>query len=386
MEWKIPLLPTHGLRKPESAAPMRQAVLALCLLAALLGAPARADLAGYRTGGIEYVSLTDVAARLGLNLERLVPATGVIVRDGAQPLAKLVDRSRDTDIKGLRVFFGDPVITHGGAFYLSRADYEFHFLPRLRPDLCGAPPRQPHVIVVDAGHGGVDHGTENPRLHTMEKTYTLEVALQVKRLLEQAGYKVMMIREADVTIPKENRSTIANGWSPDLFVSIHFNSTFPNTKTAGVEVMSFPSRGQRSTDSWSPGRKDDAEGAEAPVNAYAAWNAILGSFLHRHLLRALHDGDRGEKFEHLAVLRGLDCPGVLVEPAFLSSDTEGVSLGTPAYRETIAAAIFSGIQDYSDLIRRLHPASVAAPAGAPVPAAAPGPVPHALPTRPSAIL
>ena len=73
-----------------------------------------------------------------------------------------MDRSRDSDIGGLRVFMGDPVIEHGGVFYMSRADYEFHLLPRLRPDLCGALPRQPHIIVVDPGHGGIDHGTENP--------------------------------------------------------------------------------------------------------------------------------------------------------------------------------------------------------------------------------
>jgi N-acetylmuramoyl-L-alanine amidase len=381
--------PVRRPRKPESAAAMRPAVIASCLLAALLGGPARAEPISIRSGGIEYVSLADVAASLGLRLEKLVPASGVIIKAGALPVAKLVDHSRDTDIRGLRVFFGDPVITHRGGFYLSRTDYEFHFLPRLRPDLCGTPPHQPHLIVVDAGHGGVDHGTENPRLHTMEKTYTLDVALDLKRLLEGAGYKVMMIREADVTVPLENRSTIANRWSPDLFVSVHFNSTYPNTKTAGVEVMSFPCRGQRSTDSWSPGRKDDAEGADAPVNAYAAWNTVLGSMLHRHLLATLHDGDRGEKYEHLAVLRGLNCPGVLVEPAFLSNDTEGVSLGTPAYRESIAGAIFSGIQDYADEVRRLRPAAIA-PAGAapsPVPARAPSPgaPAHSFPSRPSAI-
>jgi N-acetylmuramoyl-L-alanine amidase len=365
---------------------MRPAAFALCLIAAVAGSPLRADSPPIRNNGIEYVSLSDAAARLGLKLERLTPAPAVIVKDGAQPVAKLVDRSRDTDIKGLRVFLGDPVIVRGGVFYLSRADYEFHVLPRLRPDLCGPPPRQPHVIVVDAGHGGMDHGTENPRLHTMEKTYTLDVALQLRKLLEAAGFKVMMIRESDVTVPKENRSGIANGWSPDLYVSIHFNSTFPNTKTAGVEVMAFPSRGQRSTDSWSPGRADDAERGDAPVNAFAAWNTVLGSSLHRRLLVALHNGDRGEKFEHLAVLRGLGCPGILVEPAFLSSDTEGVSLGTPAFRDSIAGAIFAGIQDYADEIRRLRPASVAAPGpasppGAPSPPA--GAAPRSAPTRPS---
>jgi N-acetylmuramoyl-L-alanine amidase len=367
---------------------MRPAVLALLLLSAIAPlAPARADSAPILSNGIEYVSLEDRATRLGLRFEHLGGPPAILLKDGAAPVAKLIDRSRDTDIRGLRVFMGDPVVERGGVFYISRADFADHLLPRLRPELCGIPPRVPHLIVVDAGHGGIDHGTENPRLRTMEKTYTLDVALRLRKLLEAAGYQVKMIREADVTVPKENRSTIANTMGAELFVSIHFNSTYPNTKTAGVEVMSFPARGQRSTDSWSPGRSNDSERGDAPINAYAPWNTILGSLLHRHLLTALHDGDRGEKFEHLAVLRGLDCPGILVEPAFLSSDTEAVSLATPAYRDAIAGALLAGIQDYTDLIRRLHPSVVPGPAPAAAHPATTVPpfsaAPRSVPTRPS---
>jgi N-acetylmuramoyl-L-alanine amidase len=362
---------------------MRLAAFLLLLPPALLSATAGADLPGIRNNGIDYISLEDGAARLGLRLEQMVPASTVMLKDGARPEAKLVERSRDTDILGLRVFMGDPVIERGGKFYMSRTDFDVHLVPRLRPDLCGPPPPVPHLIVLDAGHGGMDHGTENPNLHSMEKTYTLDVALRLKRLLENAGYKVMMIRESDVTIPKENRAAIANQWAPDLFVSIHFNSLFPNTKTTGVEVMEFPARKQRSTDSWSPGKKDDSESGVAPVNAFGAWNTLLGSILHRRLLEAMHNGDRGEKFEHLAVLRGLNCPGVLVEPAFLSSSTEGERLATPEYRDTIAAAILAGIQDYTGVIRKLAPPAVAAPQPAPGPAPAAAPGPRSPPTRPA---
>jgi N-acetylmuramoyl-L-alanine amidase len=366
---------------------MRQAAPAFVLFALLACVSSRAELATITNKGIEYVSLDDAAAHLGLRAERMLPPSTVMLKDGAKPVAHLADRSRDTDIKGLRVFLGDPVIEHGGEFFISRGDYLYHVLPRLRPDLCGPPPRQPRVIVIDAGHGGIDHGTENPTLGTMEKTYTLDVALRLRPLLEKAGYIVKMIRVADVTVPKENRAGIANDLGADLYVSIHFNSTFPNTKTAGVEVMAFPLRAQRSTDSWSPGKSNDSEAGNAPVNAYAAWNTVLGSKLHRRLLDALHNGDRGEKFEHLAVLRGLSCPGILVEPAFLSNEKEGPSLAAPAYRDTIAGAIFSGIQDYADEIRSLHP--VAPLPAAPLPAApspaapATAPAPRSPPTRPN---
>jgi N-acetylmuramoyl-L-alanine amidase len=100
--------------------------------------------------------------------------------------------------------------------------------------------------------------------------------------------------------------------------------------------------------------------------------------MHRRLLDALHSGDRGEKLEHLGVLRSLKCPGVLVEPAFLSSEVEGGRLATPEFRDTIASAILAGIEDYAALLRSLRPASVTPSSGAPGPAAA-----RSQPTRPT---
>jgi N-acetylmuramoyl-L-alanine amidase len=365
---------------------MRLAAFALLLSAAATCARADADLASLRSGGVDYVSLEEGVAHLGLRMERSIPQTTVMIKDGAQPVARLSDHSRDADLKGLRLFLGDPVIEHAGRFYISRLDYDYRLAPRLRPDLCGPIPRQPHVVALDPGHGGTDDGTENHVYHSMEKTYTLDVAERLKKLLTAAGYVVVMTRETDVDVPKQIRSEIANQANADLFVSIHFNSLYPNTKTTGVEIMLFPPRTQRSADSWSPGKKSDAEDTSSPVNNYNAWNCILAGALHRKVLDTLKTGDRGEKFEHLAVLRGLKCPGVLVESAFLSSDAEAQRLATPAYRDTIAAAILAGIQDYSDVIRRLHPAAISSPGGAPAPGAAPAPASptHTQPTRPSA--
>ena len=360
---------------------MRLAAFALLLSAAIPCARAGAELPAIQNKGIDYVALDDGASRLGLRMERSVPPTSLMLKEGAQPIARLAENSRDADIKGLRVFLGDPVIERGGRFYMSRNDYEYRLVPRLRPDLCGDPPRVPKVIAIDPGHGGSDEGTENRTFHTMEKTYTIDVAERLKKLLTAAGYTVVLTRETDVDVPKPVRSEIANVAKADVFVSIHFNSLYPNTKTTGVEIMLFPPRTQRSANSWSLGQKNDAEVAPAPVNSFNAWNTVLAGGLHRRLLDALKTGDRGEKFEHLAVLRGLKCPGVLVESAFLSSDAEAQRLATPAYRDAIAAAVLSGIQDYADVIRRLAPAAVAAPAG--VPAEAPVSTPRSPPTRPA---
>jgi N-acetylmuramoyl-L-alanine amidase len=360
---------------PEPAAAMRAALAAL-LFAPIVLSAAGTELPTTRVGAADYVNLQDAAENLGLRLVRSVPDTAVMLKSGAQPVARLSDHSRQIDAKGLRVFLGDPVVAHGGTFLVSRIDFQDRLVPRFRPDLCGAPPAVPHVIAIDPGHGGEDPGAENRVLGTMEKTYTLDVSLRLRKLLEGAGYKVVLTRDSDRDVPKPVRSETANLAGADLFVSVHFNLIHNDRKTTGVEVMSFPPRTQRSTESWSPGYRDDAESKASPVNAFDAWSAILGGALHRSLLDALRDGDRGEKFEHLAVLRGLRCPGVLVEPAFISSDVEGARLETSEFRDRIAGAILAGIQEYAAEIRALHPAPVQAQ-----PAAAPGQ--RSQPTRPA---
>ncbi len=370
-----PDLPIRALQRPETTAAMRPAALGFLLASALLSPAGGAEPASVRFGAIDYVSIDDGADRLGLRVVRLAPQPAVILKDGTRPVARLADHSREIDLEGLRVFLGDPVVARGGTLYVSRIDYESHIVPRLRPDLCGPPPRQPHSIAIDPGHGGTDQGATNKALGSMEKTYTLDVSLRLKRLLEAAGYAVVLTRDADFDLSKPIRAEIANRAGADLFVSVHFNSLNPNTKTTGAEVLVFPPRSQRSAESWSPGHKDDAEGKDSPVNAFDGWNAILAGALHRRVLDALRDGDRGEKFEHLGVLRELRCPGVLVEPAFISSDVEAAKLAAPEFRETIAAALFAGIGDYAGVVRALRAPSVQAPAA--------GPAPRALPTRPS---
>jgi N-acetylmuramoyl-L-alanine amidase len=358
---------------------MRRWALVFALAAAWPGDAGASEPSTTLIGGVPCVSVADVADRLGLRIVRLSNEPALLLKDGPRPVARLVDHSREADLRGLRVFLGDSVVSKGGTFFVSRADYAYRLLPSLRPALCGPPPSPPRTIVLDPGHGGTDQGATNPKLGAIEKTCTLDVALRLRRLLEKAGYTVLLTRDADFDVPKAGRSEVANRAKADLLVSIHFNSLFPNTKTTGVEVLCFPPSLQRSAEAWGPGSKDNSEKKDSPVNAFDAWNSVLAGALHRRILEALHDGDRGEKLEHLGVLRGLKCPGVLVEPAFVSSDVEGARLSTGAYRETIAAALFAGIQDYADELKQLQimaptplPALPSSPAGNP-----------SVPTRPA---
>lgn len=306
------------------------------------GAPAGPALAVRKFGKTEYVRLSEAAARLGLryataNRGREATLTGNGTR------AELEMGSRETRINGLRVFLGDPLEDAAGQLYVSRVDFERCLTPLLRPS-AGPPAPGVKTIVLDPGHGGRDSGTSSN-----EKIYALDVARRAKLQLEAAGFRVVLTRDKDVFVELAQRPAIANAARADLFVSIHFNAIARDTRTSGVEIFTFAPQYQRSTSAWSPTERDDTEDEASPVNRHDHWSVVLAQAIHRRFVHDLKTFDRGKKIAHWGVLRGLKCPGVLVECGFLTSTEEAKKIATPAYREKLAAAITAGIREYAAL-------------------------------------
>ena len=83
-----------------------------------------------------------------------------------------------------------------------------------------SPPDSRPVIVIDAGHGGPDNGTQWDG--ASEKTIVLAFALALRDRIEKSGkYHVVMTRTDDTFIPLDDRVKFARGQSASLFVSIH---------------------------------------------------------------------------------------------------------------------------------------------------------------------
>ncbi|MSU69919.1 MAG: hypothetical protein EXS39_03925 [Opitutaceae bacterium] len=340
--------------------------------------PARpAALATTRFNNLEYVSVADAAVRLGLGFA--VAETGrKITLDDRENKVELAAESREAAVNGLRIFLGNAVVLRNGRFYLSKIDFDRELTPMLRPALAGPAPGRPKVIALDPGHGGVDNGMESRPLGLKEKVLTLEVALRAKKLLEADGYKVVLTRNDDRQLGSDkatdfkNRGLVVNRAKADLMVSIHFNSLYPDTKTSGTEVYTFTRRGQRSDQSWGLGESDDTETEAAPVNGFDPWSSLLAHAMHREVIRHLQTFDRGHKTKHLAVLRGLTCPGVLVEAVFLSNEAEAKRAVLPEYLQRIAEAVANGIRAYAATLDALRPTE-AKPAATEAPVRASGP-------------
>jgi N-acetylmuramoyl-L-alanine amidase len=214
-------------------------------------------------------------------------------------------------------------------------------------------------IVLDPGHGGLQSGTRADS-GASEKEITLDLALRLRRLLQNASFEVLMTRETDVTMSLEERVAFANARRADVFVSIHVNW--------------ISRREVRPVETYHVGPTDDPAdlklaGAENRESGYSlgayrrllekiyiderreesrAFAGAINAELYR-ALSAVNPGlaNRGVKMAPFAVLVGTEMPAILVEVSCLSNEKEAQLLTTDDYRAQIAAALLRGIRSYS---------------------------------------
>ncbi len=90
------------------------------------------------------------------------------------------------------------------------------------------------LVVIDAGHGGHDPGTEAAG-DVAEKDLALQIARRVRDALAADGVDARLTRDDDTFLTLAERTQLANQSRADLFVSIHLNSS-PNPDTSGIET------------------------------------------------------------------------------------------------------------------------------------------------------
>ena len=216
-------------------------------------------------------------------------------------------------------------------------------------------------IVIDAGHGGHDQGTEGPK-GLLEKDLVLDVAKRLGQLVEERmGAEVIYTRSDDTFIPLEQRTALANEKKADLFLSIHANSS-PYPRIAGVET--FYLNFSDSKEALDVAARENASSqksifelqdiiqkitlhdkAEESKEFAGRVQAALYAFSGRNVPG---EKNRGVKRAPFVVLIGASMPSVLAEIGFLSNPKEEALLKKPDYREKLAEALYRGVTRYSD--------------------------------------
>jgi N-acetylmuramoyl-L-alanine amidase len=91
-------------------------------------------------------------------------------------------------------------------------------VPTVTPAPASAPPRP--VVVIDAAHGGSDHGAALPA-NVAEKELTLEVARLIQRDLQARGLGTLMLRTGDTSLSLDQRAAAANSALILAYISVH---------------------------------------------------------------------------------------------------------------------------------------------------------------------
>ena len=170
------------------------------------------------------------------------------------------------------------------------------------------------TVVLDPGHGGEDCGALRGNIN--EKDITLDVSKRVRDLLVKQGYKVYMTRETDKTVSLQDRVEFSENIQPDIFVSIHVNSSEKPAIT-GLET-----------------------------HYYRQESLVLAQIVHSSMVSNINSNNRGLFKSKFYVINHTTSPAILVEIGFLSNAGERADLISEKRKQTTAKAIVEGIQNY----------------------------------------
>jgi N-acetylmuramoyl-L-alanine amidase len=291
---------------------------------------------------VRYVHLRDVAVNYGLTFAYTKNAnkiSGAVIYDKTRK-AVFSASYRDGTVNGVQVYFLYPMLIKNSEPYISEVDFLTCLDPLLRyktPVKLGM-----KTIMVDAGHGGSDPGAINGS--HKEKVYTLQIAKRLQTQLEKLGFRVIMTRTGDTYPTLQERAALCKKYKPDLYISIHCNSSTSKTP-AGIETYRAVPVGGTET----KGSKVKTEKQSA--NEFDANSSRLAYEIQKGMLAATGGTDRGTRHQAIYVIGNASCPAVLVEVGYLSNEAEVKKIASPDYQNKIVSGILAGLAGYGSFLR-----------------------------------
>ena len=175
-------------------------------------------------------------------------------------------------------------------------------------------------FVIDPGHGGADPGAVgiDGGAYPNEEDFVLDVALQLRTRLQNAGAEVIMTRTTDATVSLTARRDLTNAEDPDAFLSIHCNS-FGEASAHGTETFW-----------WTSGNAADQ---------------ALATDVQNRMLAAFGLTNRGVKQANFTVITS-NPPASLAEMMFISNQAEFDLMNSPSTRAAAAEAFYRAFADF----------------------------------------
>ena len=216
------------------------------------------------------------------------------------------------------------------------------------------------LVVIDAGHGGVDPGAIGPD-GLREKDVTLKVAKTIRDALLASGrVRVALTRSDDRFLILRERYGVARRLKGDLFISIHCDSTGSEGATGATaytlsEVASDKEAARLAA---RENKADVISGVnlgEAPadvssilidltqretMNASATFARLLG----REAKPLMPLKANFHRMASLMVLKAPDMPSILFETGYISNPQDAAFLDSTEGRERIAQSVTRAVE------------------------------------------
>ncbi|MDT8719085.1 N-acetylmuramoyl-L-alanine amidase [Clostridium sp. 19966] len=178
-----------------------------------------------------------------------------------------------------------------------------------------------HKAVLDAGHGGEDAGTNIGNL--FEKNLTLKIVKYMISDLVYNGVETILTRDKDELLSLAQVADIANRNNPDVFMSVHINSSNYRKQTPGVQTYYYYESGA----------------AESERINFA--NVAM-----KHIVKSDGWENKGVLKNNYKVLRLCKYPSTLVECGYMNNAEDRARMQDDEVLARLAANLSEAIVEY----------------------------------------
>lgn len=189
------------------------------------------------------------------------------------------------------------------------------------------------VIVLDAGHGGLDSGAVGVT-GVLEKDINLSIVLMLKDMFEMSGFRVVLTRSEDISIyspgvegirdqklsDMDNRLAIIQSYPDSIFLCVHQNN-FTDPQYFGAQMF---------------------------YNNNNPDNRTLATIMQNRFRELRPENDREIKLSgnELFLLKSNPNPSLMIECGFLSNPEEEQLLSNREFQQKVAFTIYSGTLEF----------------------------------------
>lgn len=203
----------------------------------------------------------------------------------------------------------------------------------------------PYRVAIDAGHGGSDPGARGV---VEEKQVTAATAAALLQWLEEdSNYIPLQTRESfDATATPAQRAAAASAQSPQLLLSIHGNSAPEGSTAAGFECYpSVPGRTwHQESYYFAQQLAQGMQAAGAKLRGHGGIRYIYYQGEVKQLVESTHTEVRDER--SFTLLEDVNCPAVLAEQCFVTSEEDVAQFGSEEGCKTVARVYYEAVCAY----------------------------------------